>query len=301
MRSECRQPGKQVCALGICLLLFAATWSLPSIATAQTEITREGKLVDKSTGEEVGTLEFFLEVDYGLSTPRFDGLDETFNTLGLLELKLGYTILGDDSPGIARFLEYYAFGSAMTEGLNSSGGGEDGEVRSELGRFGFGNRLGYGYGDQNKAFSLYNQNSLNWTKVEPVDYDETSPDAQAIFDRYGASYRFGWLFEAGFKFDVTQAVALSLGAEGSVIYPRYVFWPWLGSIMIYSGVQSALEVVGARIIDSSPKLGPVLYFLLKNGASLGYYLLARQDMNWPFTSETPLTVESAKLGLSVRF
>ena len=35
--------------------------------------------------------------------------------------------------------------------------------------------------------------------------------------------------------------------------------------------------------------------------SLGYYMLMREDMNWPFDSETPLTVESAKLGAVITF
>ena len=56
-----------------------------------------------------------------------------------------------------------------------------------------------------------------------------------------------------------------------------------------------------QIVQSSPTLGPILHFLLKNGASLGYYLLVRDDMNWPFASETPLTVESFKLGAAITF
>jgi hypothetical protein len=301
MLIESRRFENRASACGVSLLLLATILILPLAATAQLAVTDAGKLVNENTGEELGALQLFVEVNYGQSTPKFDGLGEDFNTVGMMELKLGFTALRDRAPGITRFLESYAFGSTFDEGLNGSGSDEDGDVRAEFGRFGGGNRLGYGYGDLNGSFSLYNQNSLNWTKVKPQAYDASSPGAQAVFDRFGDSYHFGALVEGGFKYNVSSKVAVSLGAEGALIYPRYVFWPWLGSVAIYSGVQSALEVVGARIIESNPKFGPVLYFVLKSGASLGYYLLAQQDMNWPFDSETPMAMESAKLGLSVGF
>jgi hypothetical protein len=48
-------------------------------------------------------------------------------------------------------------------------------------------------------------------------------------------------------------------------------------------------------------IGPILFFVLKTGASLGYYMLLRDDEYWPFGYERPLTVESAKLGVSITF
>jgi hypothetical protein len=148
---------------------------------------------------------------------------------------------------------------------------------------------------------MYNQNSLNWTRILPVGYDTMTPAAKAVFDRYENSFRFGQLMEAGVKVHLFRAVALSAGVEGAVVFPRHVFWPWLGSAMLYSGVQGGLQFFAESITDLSPVIGPVLFFVLKSGASLGYYLLLREDMNWPFGYEQPLTVESAKLGVALTF
>ena len=47
--------------------------------------------------------------------------------------------------------------------------------------------------------------------------------------------------------------------------------------------------------------GPIIHFALKTGASYAYYRFSRESMNWPFDTETPLTVESAKLGAAIQF
>ena len=48
-------------------------------------------------------------------------------------------------------------------------------------------------------------------------------------------------------------------------------------------------------------IGPALHFLLKSAVSYGYYMALREDMAWPFGCETPLTVESFKLGAAITF
>jgi hypothetical protein len=107
--------------------------------------------------------------------------------------------------------------------------------------------------------------------------------------------------EAGAKIHLFKSISLSAGAEGAVIFPRHIFWPWLGSAMIYSGVQGGVQYFSEDIVKVSPVIGPILHFLLKSGVSAGYYMLLRDDMNWPFGYERPLTVESVKLGLSLTF
>ncbi len=283
------------------LLALAVAVALPTVAAAQL-----GRWESEEPGQfeewiEMGRFRPFLEANYGLAKPRFEGLADSFNTLGLVEVKLGYAALDSVRPDVVSLDERYIFASYLAEDLRSGGTEADGDVPSKLTRFGGGNRLGYGFGGHGFAFELYNQNSMNWTELEPVAYDETSPEAQAIFDRYGSSLRFGQLYEAGAKFQLARSFSLSIGAEGAVIYPRHVFWPWLGSAAIYSGVQGGLQYFSKSIVDTSPIFGPLLHFVLKTGVSLGYYLLSREDMNWPFESETPLTVESLKLGASLTF
>lgn len=283
----------------ILVILTALTLALP--ASAQFGRWNDDGGEDFEFMVRAGKFKPFIEANYGLARPSYEGLKGSFNTLGVAELKVGFASLDSLRSALVGLDERYAFASYFSEDIRPSNAPAEGEIQSELTRFGFGNRLGYGYGWNVMRLDLYNQNSLNWTKVLPIGYDDMAPDAQAVFDRYGTSYRFGQLMEAGVKVSLVRSISVSAGVEGAVIFPRTVFWPWLGSAMIYSGTQGALQFFSEQIVNSSPVIGPLLFFVLKSGVSLGYYMMMREDMNWPFESETPLTVESAKLGASITF
>ncbi len=263
-------------------------------------------LASVATGQSVTASDFrsagrFLEFSYGTATPKFKGMDGSFASLGILEFKSGYSLRDSVTANVIGMDDFYSFGSYMDEDLRAFGTTGADEDVARLGRFGIGNRMGYGYDWQGTALELYNQNSINWTTLHADHYPDASDDAQAIFDRYGTQLRFGQLMEAGAKFHVSQTVAFTGGMEGAVIFPRYVFWPWLGSVAIYSIAEGAVELIADQIMESNPTIGPVAYFLLKNGLSLAYYSLLRGDMAWPFNYEQPLTVESFKLGLNLTF
>lgn len=281
------------------LMLFLAAALIPSLASAQRASHPDNSADALEEAILDGRVRPFLELSYGMATPQFKGLDTDFKGLGMMELKIGYSALDSLQPGIVSLMDGYLFASWFNDGLGSSG--DDTDAGSKLNRFGGGNRFGYGYQGTSMALDLYSQDSFNWTQIEPVDYDGMPADAQAVFDRYGTSYRFGQILESGMKFRVSPAMSLNAGLEGAIIYPRYVFWPWLGSVALYSGVQGAVEYFSEEIVQVSPVAGPALYFLLKTGVSLGYYLASRDGMNWPFDSETPLTVETFKVSASFKF
>ena len=283
------------------ILLTVISLCLPQLASAQFGRWDSEGDGDLKAAITAGRFSPFIEANYGFATPKFKGLDHSFNTLGIVELKLGFAALDSVRAALVSLDERYAFASYMGEDVRPSGGPEEGEVSSELTRFGFGNRLGYGYGGKGLKLEMYNQNSLNWTRVLPVEYDTMAPEVQSIFDRYENSFRFGQLMEAGVKVRLARKFTVSAGAEGAVILPRTIFWPWLGSAMIYSGAQGALQYFSEQIVNVSPVIGPALHFLLKTSVSLGYYMMLREDMNWPFDYETPMTVESFKLGASITF
>ena len=282
------------------LLLLVVTICLPQLVLAQLGRWANEDDDAFAAGVESGRFRPFIEGNYGLAQPKFDGLDGDFATLGTLELKLGFAARDSLRPVLSKLGERYVFGTYLAEdvGLGSL---DEGEFGSKLTRFGFGNRLGYGWGRKLLGLEMYNQNSLNWTQIDPTNYDQISLDAQAVFDRYDSSLRFGQLFEAGLQVHVFGSLGVSAGVEGAVIFPRTVFWPWLGSAMIYSGAQGALEFFSEQIIKTSPVIGPLLHFALKTGVSYAYYLASKKDMNWPFDSETPLTTEALKLGATITF
>ena len=242
---------------------------LPQLASAQLgrwgeEPSSDGTLKTKI---EEGNYHPFMEMNYGISKPRFEGLITDFNTLGMMELKLGFAATKTLHKKLVSLDQFYAFGSYFDESLALSSDSSEGDIGSQLTRFGMGNRLGYGYGGGLLGLELYNQNSINWTQVSSLGYDDMAPDAQAVFDRYGDSLRFGQLMEAGMKIRVFRSLSVSAAAEGAVIFPRTVFWPWLGSALMYSGAQGALQYFSEQIVESSPIIGPMLHFLLKSGVS----------------------------------
>ncbi len=282
-------------------LLIVLAICLPEPVSAQFGRWEKEGNEDLESLVRSGRFRPFLEANYGLAKPRFEGLESKFNTLGIVEIKLGFSAVDSVRAALHSLDDRYAFASYLGEDVRPSGELAEGEIGSELTRFGFGNRLGYGFGSKGLSFQMYNQNSLNWTRLLPVEYQNMSPEAQTIFDRYENSFRFGQLMEAGIKVHLFRSVALSAGAEGAVVFPRHIFWPWLGSAMIYSGVQGGLQFFSDSIVNLSPVIGPILHFVLKSGASLAYYMLLREDTAWPFGYETPLTVESAKVGVAITF
>ena len=60
----------------------------------------------------------------------------------------------------------------------------------------------------------------------------------------------------------------------------------------------AVEIFTKEVLESSPAAGPIVSFVLKNGLSYAFYTFKKQKMNWPFNTETPLTYETLKLGVT---
>jgi hypothetical protein len=69
-------------------------------------------------------------------------------------------------------------------------------------------------------------------------------------------------------------------------------------------IQTGLGMVSTfsdDIMKSSPLFGPIIYFVLKNGLAYAFYQGVKEKMNWPFDSETPMTMENIKFGISITF
>ena len=83
--------------------------------------------------------------------------------------------------------------------------------------------------------------------------------------------------------------------------PRHLFGKWLGSVMIQSIGYSAIVAYSDAIVDATPALGPLITFALRNGLAYVFYWQMREEMNWPFVTERPLTLEAVKVSASFTF
>jgi hypothetical protein len=65
--------------------------------------------------------------------------------------------------------------------------------------------------------------------------------------------------------------------------------------------MSAMTLYSEEIVNNSPLVGPLMYFVLKNGLSFLFFRAMSYNMNWPFQSETPLSSVTIRVGASITF
>lgn len=256
----------------------------------------------------------FIEVHYGLSKPMQKNIFGKFANVAFDEIKLGYS--GTDSvykPSIIELKDRYVFGSRISSYLKSGSPNFD-EMISDMWRFGIAWRSGYGY--RFGAFTIipYHTSGFAWSRLEmkttsanfanltnpPISYDNQLNDYN-ILNRYQDSFRFGTVWEGGISLTVSNTASINAGYEAAVIFPRYMFWKHVTSFIIEEGGLGLLDNFIDEIADRSPIATPIVNFLLKNGFSYAFYSLKKDKMNWPFETETPLTYETFKLGITITF
>ncbi len=247
-----------------------------------------------------GTFRPYFEFSYGHAQPMQKLFEAELAPIGSYEAKIGYSHISPFKKNILGMDERYLFGSYYNPDINYIDSDPTG-VTTEAIRFGFGNRLGYGYDLGAVELLPYNQIQYIWTKFDPVDSTGISKNDQEILDRYAGAYRFGHSGEAGVKLQIAKSFAITGSYEFAVIYPRHIFWPWLGSHIIQDAALGIVSVFSEDIVNASPIFGPIMYFLLKNGVMYAFYQGYRDKMNWPFESETPMTIETFKIGASLTF
>lgn len=274
---------------------------------AQNTSNDRSKAGDDTQFEEViewawkGKFRPMVEVTGGKAMLKHVNFQGKLPENGLFEIKLGYSQIQEYEKILWELDERFFLGTYASEKQDNVFSLESGDFSAETRRFGFGNRLGYGYKLGPLALLLYNQNGLVWTKLKTNRSEDLSEEDVNILDRYEGVYRFGMATEGGIKLQVWKTLALTGSYELAVIYPRHIFWPWLGSYIILNIGMGAISAFADDIMNSSPELGPIFYFLLKNGLAYGFYQGIKEKMNWPFNSETPMTMESFRVGVSFAF
>lgn len=242
-----------------------------------------------------------VEFSYGLGEPKHKKFGSDFAKTGLAEIRLGYTTVDTyEGDYLVEMDERYILFSNLATKLQSKE--SNSKLDSELWRFGFGSKSGYGYCLGAVSLIPYNDNAWVWSRLKMKDYpDQYMEDDIKILNRYNESFRFGTTTEGGIKLQLGSLLSLNAGYEGAVVFPRHMVWKHLGSVVLEGIASGALEHFIDDIIEESPAAGPIIYALLKNGISFAFYSLRRDEMNWPFSTETPLTYETFKFGVTFIF
>ncbi len=241
-----------------------------------------------------------VDISYGTPSLKHRLFGGDLDRVGSIEVELGYSKPRPAIENIVELNEKYLFFNYASSSLFGRAL-DPAKVTGEISRFGFGGREGYAYDFTSSYLYPYTETGLQWVKLTATRPVGLSANDAAILDRYDGSFRFSSTAEAGVAFGLSDIGAIRAGYEFIEIYPRHVFWPWVGSYGIAMIGMGAISHFGEKIVESSPVMGPVIYTLLRGGLAYGYYLLVRDNQYWPFRSETPMTAEGFKVGITLTF
>lgn len=247
-----------------------------------------------------------ITLNYGLAQIDRKNINKNFVKPNLIELKLGYIkekpVFGKDDLISHNYRNVFI----TNESNNLSGKETNGtEIESEMWRFGFERIRGYGYKPgESSSIILFNGYTLNWSRVD-FKYPEIltltiDPEIETL-NLYDESFRFGTSGVGGVGVKVIDNLMLNASYERAIIFQRHLFWKWAGSAIIESVAQGLLDKFVDKIFESSPYAGPIVNFILKNALTYGIYELRKDKMNWPFNSESPVTYDRFKFGLTFIF
>ncbi|HEX3072137.1 MAG TPA: hypothetical protein VHP30_00865 [Ignavibacteriales bacterium] len=242
----------------------------------------------------------YIEFSYGTTKMDLRKSSAEFTDPGYVSLKLGYADFSRDENHLAHLEAGYVEAANISTEINSGKAGT--KLNSDLWRFGIGAKdaLGYHWGEF--AVMPYTSGSINWSRFKIKDF--VKPVEGVITDHienFHEQVRFGMLSEGGISIQPSSLVSVNIGYEKAIVMPGVLFWKFLGSAGIEVAGIGLLDEFIEEIEESSPMAAPIANFILKSGFSYAMYQLRKDKMNWPFTSETPLTYDTFKFGVTFTF
>ena len=252
----------------------------------------------------------FIEITYGIGDLKHKNFVAEFNSLSMSEIKLGRRF-SKPAAGfkIIEFNDNYLFSSYVNHFQNSNSS-ENLNIGFDIWRFGFGYNKGYGYNFKGFAILPYHHMGLVWNRskfshpytniitFEGIDYGNDID----ILSKYNDVIKFGTTSHAGIDFRISNLFNIGASYETAVLFPYHKFWKQTGSFFIETLASTGIDfLTEGVIIKEIPGAAPILYFVLKNGLSYFLYTLKQDDMNWPFSTAKPITMEAIKFNLKVTF
>jgi hypothetical protein len=247
----------------------------------------------------------FVEISYGLGDLKHNNLNTSFNSLAQNEIILGRrTLKPIVSYKLIKFSDNYLYSSYIED--YKEGSNNDPKLSYDIWRFGFGYRKGFGYNVGNIAILPYYHMGLGWNKINlslpNAENPFVSSEDLATLQHYEDQIKFGTSNIGGVDIKISQLFGIGASYETAVIFPYYKVWKQFGSFFIETIAQTGVDfLTEGVIIKAMPEVAPVFYFIVKNGLSYFFYTLKQEEMNWPFDTKAPLTLETVKFSLKITF
>lgn len=285
------------------LLLFS------SLLLAQENKNSDSEYLDENVFDFIYKFHSIVEINYGFGKTQNENIYLTFENIKNWDIKLGRSEQKNYISSLIELNEKYIFGSYLSSS-NKKFSENNSKINTKTYHFGFGSRNGIGFGGLILSVIPYISQDFAWTNLsdysdnihsEPLDLSKNN---LSILNDYLNSIRFGDKSSYGVKINLTSTFQLNVNYETSVVYRRYLFWYWSGSILLSQTGYQLLSNFTDEMINKSPIVGTIFNFALKVGYQYEYYLLRKRNMNWPFNSKgnkTPLTYETFNFGLSFVF
>lgn len=240
-------------------------------------------------------------VEFSYGTPKIESkaVNSGFSKAGMGELRLGYWKHYEINTGIIKQRNSFVYINSIANDLASKSKDNTG-ITSEIWRMGIGQLYGFGYKTGAVSLAFYSSNSLGWSHLKTGNIYTGIPEQEVnLLNHYNNTVRFGSASEGGAVLRIDSYFALKTGYERSLIFPGYVFWEHMGSMLIEYGGLALLDRFVQDVNESKPSLTPVIDFILKNAFSYGLYSLRSEKMNWPFNGDSPLAINTFKFGLTI--
>ncbi|MBI2417707.1 MAG: hypothetical protein HYV28_07355 [Ignavibacteriales bacterium] len=243
----------------------------------------------------------FIAPEYGLTEKTNHNLQNTFNKTGMVGLKLGHQDLyfQNEDAGILELERNYVMFSLYSKDF----GNEDklNYMQAKVTYLGFGWDDGYGYGSKRSAVIFHNGFGIGWNKLDAEKLSIPGLNDLAVLDRFHGAFRFGVRSEGGITLQPFPFLSINANVERSTIFPRLLFWKTGGSVLSEMICHWTVASFVDKILDSTPAAAPIINFILQNGVSYGFSELRKEEANFPFGGESPLMLQTYKVGFTMAF
>lgn len=247
----------------------------------------------------------FAEVSYGVGSMQHITLQTSFNSPVINEIKLGKRFLKPIARyKLIEFNDNYLFSSYVDDNIQSIN--NTNKLSYEIWRFGLGYRKGFGYNFGGFGILPYYQMGLVWNKINlnlpRSDFFVLPEEDIHIINHFEDQIKFGTTNIAGVDFRISSVFGIGASYETAIIFPYHKVWKQMGSFFIETLAQTGIDfLTEGVIIKAIPEVAPVIYFILKNGLSYYLFTLKQENMNWPFNTVAPLTIEGFQFNLKITF
>ncbi len=248
--------------------------------------------------------ENIMDLSYGLTQPNFPSavFDEALAPAYASEFLYGFFRMNDkvNIPGVIYHSSEYVMLSNISSHFKPGEQTPEG-LTTDTWRFGFGLRNGYGYElGGNRAFMFYHDGAITWSSID-FELDARKDRNNKVIMRYDEEMKFGTKFGSGLIYRFGSVLHLNIGYSHTLVFPESNTFKIFGAWMVDNIVQRWIDVFEDDLKERFGEFWPLLSFVYKSSMSLILYELRRNQMNWPFASDAPISFDSVKFGVSFVF